>query len=151
MRATEAKNVTRSIVIFLLFLGSLFLMSSCAPSGDGAEGDPASTSELPPLTDDVIKERINDAYVRDVPEENGAGDPIFWNFDENEPKEIHVIDKQIDGNRATIVLDITTSSSPGTRNPRQLAGQIRTEWQLETGWVLRRWEIVRTEKYIDEI
>jgi hypothetical protein len=55
------------------------------------------------------------------------------------------VEKQVNGNGATIVLDITTTSSPGTRNPRQLAGQIRTEWKLRTGWVLRQWEIVKTE------
>jgi hypothetical protein len=31
------------------------------------------------------------------------------------------------------------------RNPRSLAGQIRTEWELKTGWALRKWEIVETE------
>jgi hypothetical protein len=30
-------------------------------------------------------------------------------------------------------------------NPRQLAGQIRTMWELKTGWALRKWEIVETE------
>ena len=92
----------------------------------------------------MIRERINDAYISEVPAENGTDKPIPWNFRENEPKEIAILEKQIDGGRATIVLDIKTSSAPG-RRPIHLAGQIRTEWALKTGWVLRRWEIVRTE------
>lgn len=121
----------------------------CAPSsspGDGAQSSPASASnDLPELTEDVIREQLNDSRVREVPEENGTAEPITWNFDYEEPKEITVVEKQMDGERATIVLDIKTRSGPGWRNPRALAGQIRTHWELRTGWVLRKWEIVKTE------
>lgn len=121
----------------------------CAPSssqGDGKQGPSASASNgLPEITDDMVRKRINYARVRQVPEENGGGEPIGWTFVQEEPKEIAIVDKQIEGGRATIVLDIKTSSGPRAREPRYLAGQIRTEWELRTGWVLRQWEIVRTE------
>jgi|GEM_PF-1419536 len=141
------------LTTFLLsFLGLALLVAcsfGCAPSssqGDGKQNPSAGASnELPELTEEIIHERINDARIREVPEENGTAEPISWSFDEDEPKEIAVVEKQMDGTRATIVLDIKTSSAPGMRNPRQLAGQIRTEWELRTGWVLRRWEIVRIE------
>jgi hypothetical protein len=68
-----------------------------------------------------------------------------WTFIPNEPKEITIVDKKIEGDHATIILDIKTSSGPRASGPRSLAGQIRTEWQLKTGWVLRKWEIVETE------
>jgi hypothetical protein len=55
------------------------------------------------------------------------------------------VDKQIEGSRATVLLDIKTRSAPRARSQRYLAGQIRTEWALKTGWVLRKWEIVDTE------
>ncbi len=51
----------------------------------------------------------------------------------------------MEGERATIIIDIKTNSSPGARSPRYLAGQIRTKWELQTGWALRTWEIVETE------
>lgn len=121
----------------------------CAPSssqGEGAQSSTASASnDLPELTEEVIREQLNDSRVREVPEENGTAEPITWNFDEEEPKEIAVVEKQVDGERATIVLDIKTRSGPGWRNPRSLTGQIRTYWELRTGWVLRKWEIVKTE------
>lgn len=136
-----------SLVLILTFL--LAISFGCAPPYSPS-GDNQSQSSEPgdnplEITDGMINERINGARVRKVSEENGAGEPISWTFNEGEPKEIRVVEKQIEGGRATIVLDIKTRSFPRAREPRQLAGQIRTEWQLETGWVLRKWEIVNTE------
>lgn len=148
----RALDVMRRIFLFSLYLGlALLLVGSfgCAPSsspGDGKQGSSSSASnDLPELSEEIIRERINNAGVWEVPEENGASEPISWRFDEDEPKEITVVEKQMQDERAAIILDIKTRSAPGSRNPRQLAGQIRTEWELSTGWALRRWEIVRTE------
>ena len=147
MRVTDTLRSSFLALLFLALTISFGLLVGCGPpsSPSGQDGSATGSTEQPELTDDVIRERINDAFVRDIPEENSAGDPIAWRFHESEPREIQVIDKQMNGSRATVVLDIKTSSAPGTRNPRHLAGQIRTEWKLATGWVLRRWEIVRTE------
>ena len=145
-------NVPRATVLLPSFLGLALLLTcsfGCAPpssQGDGKQNGSAPVSdELPELTEEIIKEQINETRVWEVPEESGAAEPITWNFDEDEPKEIAVVEKQMEGERATIVLDIKTRSAPGWRNPRSLAGQIRTEWELKTGWALRKWEIVRTE------
>ncbi len=134
------------------FLGLAFLLAcsfGCAPSssqGDGKQNPSASASnDLPEITDEKLRQEINDAYVREVPEENGAGEPINWSFDEEEPKEFTVVDKQMEGERATIIINIKTNSAPLSRSPKYLAGQIRTKWELQTGWALRTWEIVETE------
>ena len=146
------RNVPLAPFRFSTFLGLALLLAcsfGCAPSsspGDGKQSSTESTSgDMPELTEDIIRERINDAWVGDVPEENGAAEPINWSFDENEPKEIAVVEKQTSGVRATIVLDIKTRSAKHVRNPRELAGQIRTEWELKTGWALRKWEIIDTD------
>jgi hypothetical protein len=149
----KARHPSRDAFPLSLFLGLALLLacsSGCAPSssgGDGKAGEPASSAsgDVPELTEEVIRGQINDTRVWEVPEENNAAEPIVWNFDEDEPKEIVVVDKQLEGERATIVLDIKTGSAPGRRNARSLAGQIRTKWELRTGWVLRKWEIVETE------
>jgi len=148
----RGRNVSRATFLLSTFLGSALLLAcsfGCAPSssqGDGKQSPSASASnDLPELTEEMIRERINDAGVREVPEENGTAEPISWSFDEEEPKEITVVEKQMDGERATVLLDIKTRSASNVRNPRYLAGQIRTEWELKTGWALRKWEIVRTE------
>ena len=145
MRATKRKNMRRSEFLLSLFLGVIMLLAfsqGCAPNQNSPD---TASNDLPELNDETIRERINDAGVWDVPEETGAGEPISWRFDEDEPKEITVIEKRMEGERATIVLDIKTETAPNRRNLRRLAGQIRTEWELKTGWALRRWEIVRTE------
>ncbi len=142
----KVRNMPRSSRLVSLFLGFALLLAclpGCAPSNQSSS-DPASNN-LPELTEEIIRERINETGVWDVPEENGAGDPISWRFEENEPKEITVVEKKLDGESATIVLDIKTRSALNRRNPRSLAGQIRTEWQLQTGWTLRKWEIVETK------
>jgi hypothetical protein len=172
MRASNAKNMhtdkflqpaakqvrhirksPRRTFLLSIFSG-LFLLLACSfgcapssPQGDGAQSQsaPSTSNGVPELTEDLIKEQINDADVWEVPEENGAAEPIHWSFDENEPKEIAVVEKRVEGESATIVLDIKTWSAPHARNQRYLAGQIRTEWKLKTGWVLRKWEIVETE------
>lgn len=143
----HVRNAPRTSFLFSSIL-VLLLTSGCAPSSSpesGRQNPPTSApNDLPELTEEMIRERINDTGIREVPEENAAAEPISWNFKEDEPKEITVVEKQMDGERATIVLDIKTRSAANMRNPRLLEGQIRTEWELRTGWVLRRWEIVET-------
>lgn len=129
----------------LLLLACSIACGPPASKGDGQQGDPAASGETPELTDELIRQRINDARVYEVTPESGTGDPIPWGFDEDEPKEITVVDKQVTGDSATVVLDIKTQSNPRARTLRSLSGQIRTDWRLQTGWVLRRWEIVNTE------
>lgn len=143
-------NVLRRTFSLSSFLGLALLLGcsfGCAPSSPSEDGTQSSSAsnDLPEITEDVIRERINYTRVRQIPQENGSGEPISWTFVENEPKEIVVVEKKIEGERATVVLDIKTGSGPNARNPRTLAGQIRTEWELKTGWALRRWEIVNTE------
>jgi len=152
MRAIRhVRNVPGATFLPSSFLGLALLFCSfgCAPSssqGDGKQSSSAPASnDIPEITDEKIRQEINDAYVREVPEENGAGEPISWRFDEAEPKEFTVVEKQMEGDRATIIIDIKTQSAPGARSPKYLAGQIRTKWELQTGWMLRKWEIVETE------
>lgn len=136
----------RATVLLSTCLGLALLLAcsfGCAPAKQGSSD--SASNDLPELTEEIIRERINDAGVWEVPEENGAAEPISWSFDEDEPKEITVVEKQMDGESATIVLDIKTRSAPHMRNPRSLEGRVRTDWKLQTGWALRKWEIVWTE------
>jgi len=139
----KVRNAPRAIFLLSTFLGLALLLacaSGCAPAKQSSSD--SASNDVPELTDEIIRERINDVSIWEVPEENGAAVPISWRFDEDEPKEITVVEKQMDGESATVVLDIKTRA---VRNTRSLAGQIRTEWKLKTGWALRRWEIVETE------
>jgi hypothetical protein len=126
-------------VILIAFL--LLLADGCAPQ----RGQNAATSDRPEITDETMIDRINGSVVRKIPEADGAGEPISWVFYGNEPKELKVVEKQVEGDHAIIVLDVKTTSAERSNNKRYLAGQIRTEWRLESGWALRRWEIVDVE------
>jgi hypothetical protein len=149
----EVRILPRVIFLLSSFLGLAFLLAcsfSCAPSspqGNGKQSGSASSAsnDIPEITDEKIRQEINDVYIREVPEESGTGEPISWRIDYDEPKEFTIVEKQLEGDRASMVIDIKTQSAPGARNPRYLAGQIRTKWELETGWALRTWEIVETE------
>ena len=148
MRAIKAKRIRANtfLLLSILLLNCSFGCAPPPPQGDGTTGSSAPVSgEIPELTVELIYDQINDTGIRNVPEENGSAEPTSWNFDGDEPKEIAIVEKQMQGDRATIILDIKTTSAPRARDPRYLAGQIRTEWQLRTGWVLRKWEIVDTE------
>jgi hypothetical protein len=138
----------RSTSVLLTFLATplLALSFGCGgpPASQSAPDSPSSQGTIE-LTKEIIDQRINDTRVWDVMPESGTGEPISWSFDEDEPKEIAVVEQQIDGLKATIILDIKTQSAPRANNMRHLAGQVRTHWQLRAGWVLRRWEIVGTE------
>ena len=141
MQVTNAQMQRATFVGFVLLLVFSF---GCGPPASQGDSPPGST-DLLELTDEMIHERITYAWVRDVPSEDGSGEPITWRFRLNEPKEITILDKQLERTRATVVLDIKTRTTPRSRPQRQLAGQIRTEWELKTGWALRKWEIVDTE------
>jgi hypothetical protein len=145
---------TKLLIAFLL---AFSIGCGGPPSSSSDSGDP-SAGPIPELTDEVIRERINESWMREVPPDidgmkaanvisntDPTPEPISWGFGREEPKEITVVDKQMNGTRATIVLDIKTASGPRSRNRFELAGRIRTEWQLRTGWVLRKWEITDIE------
>ena len=144
----QANNVVMQLTGSLLYIAILVLSFGCAPASQQSGNGPSrsdATSDIPEITDEIIFRRINNAWVSEVPEENGAAKPIDWHFIESEPKEIKVVDKRVESTTATIVLDIKTTSSPRSREQRYLSGQIRTQWELSTGWVLRQWEIVDTD------
>lgn len=130
-------GVRLSMVAALLLVA--FLIGCTPPPPD------ADAEHTPQLTKEIIDERINDARVFEVPPENGNGEPISWSFDFDEPKEVTVVEQDIQATRATIILDIKTQSAPRARNLRTLAGRLRTDWALKSGLVTRRWEIVSTD------
>lgn len=142
-------NATFFRISFLVSALMLNASLGCAPSPveDAKQNDSAASAptDIPEITDEILQREINDVYLREVPEETGTGETISWRVEEYEPKEFTIVEKNIDGNRATIVLDIKTGTVPNAPSPKYLAGQIRTKWELQTGWAMRTWEIIETE------
>lgn len=129
----------------MLVLCAALITAACG-GPNNTSPDSASSGDAPPeLTDELIRERLVGSAVWEVPDASGIGRPITWHFIQSEPKDVVIVDRQVNGNDATVTLDIRTTSSPRSREKRYLEGRLRTEWHLRRGMVLRRWEIVGTE------
>jgi len=118
-----------------------------ALAGAACEGGPPPEDPRPEITLESIREDLNGQRVS-VPAEGDASEPSSWRFFPNEPKEIEIVEKQLAGDRATFLIDLRTRSSPRAEQQgitRRLAGRLRLHYELQTGFVLRKWEIVRIE------
>jgi hypothetical protein len=123
----------------------LFLFLSAFASACG--GAKPAEDKRPDITAEKIRDDLNGERVR-VPAEDGAAEPSSWRFFLNEPKELEILDTQMDGDRATIVVNLRTGTSPRAEQQgirKKLAGNIRLYYELHTYVAVRRWEIVRIE------
>jgi hypothetical protein len=130
--------------LFLLLLLALTCSGACSGSStnDGnAPGTDASDGR-PEITEEKIRQNINGRTVEGVPDEANTARPISWTFEPDEPKEFTVLEKKMDGDKATLVIDMKTRSAEGSDHPRQLSGQIRLHYELHTDFVMRWWRIV---------
>ena len=125
----------------LLLVGLLACAGACA--GGGGSSPPAD-DQRPEITAEKIREDINGERV-EVPPAEGITESRSWRFERHEPKEIEIVEKQLDGDSATIVIDIRTGSAPRVEKPKKLSGRLRLHYRLENGLVLRQWEIVEID------
>jgi hypothetical protein len=114
----------------------------------GACGDaPPEEDKRPEITVENIREDLDGQRVA-VPAEDGAPEPSSWRFFPSEPKEIEILEKEMAGDRATIVIDLRTRTSPRAEQQgitKKLAGRLRLYYELHSYVAVRRWEIVRIE------
>jgi hypothetical protein len=125
-------------LLLLLFLSAL--------AGTCGGGQPVE-DKRPEITLEKIREDINGERVS-VPADDGTSEPSSWRFFPNEPKEIEILDKQLAGDRATLVIDMRTRTSPRAEQQgitKTLAGRLRVHYELHTYVAVRKWEIVRIE------
>ena len=122
----------------------LLLLSALAGA---CEGGPPPEDRRPEITVEKIREDINGRQVS-VPAEGDASEPSSWRFYPNEPKEIEIVEKQLAGDKATLVIDMRTRTSPRSEQQgvtKKLAGRLRLHYELQSGLALRKWEIVGIE------
>jgi hypothetical protein len=126
---------------------SLLLLLSLSALAGACEGGPPPEDPRPEITLENISEDLNGKRVS-VPAEADASEPSSWRFFPNEPKEIEILEKQLAGDQATFLIDLRTRTSPRAEqqgHARRLAGRLRLHYELKTGLVLRKWEIVGIE------
>jgi len=132
----------------------LLLLSSALASACERRQPPEDL--LPEITLENIREDINGQRVS-VPPEDGASKSSSWRFFLNEPKEIEILEKRLAGYKATFVINLQTRTSPRAEQQgitKKLAGKLRLHYELNSYFVVRKWEIVRIEnisfKYLKE-
>ena len=126
---------------------SLLLLLRLSTLAGGCEGGQPPEDQRPEITLESILADLNGQRVS-VPAEGDASEPSSWRFFPNEPKEIEILEKHLAGDRATFLIDLRTRSSPRAEqqgDTRRLAGRLRLHYELQSGLVLRKWEIVRIE------
>ena len=128
----------REISLLLLLL--LSALSAC-------KAGPPPEDLRPDITGETILEDLNDQRI-DVPPEEGASEPSSWRFFLNEPKEIAILEKQLAGDKAILVIELQTRTSPRAEQQgikKRLAGKLRLHYELKSYLVVRKWEIVGME------
>lgn len=126
---------------------SLLLLLLLSALAGACEGGPPPEDLRPEITVEKIREDINGKRVS-VPAERGASEPSSWRFYLNEPKEIEILEKQLAGDKATLVINLRTRTSPRAEQQgitKKLAGRLRLHYELQSGFALRQWEIVQVE------
>ena len=126
---------------------SLLLLLLLSALVGACKAGPPPEDRRPEITVETILEDLNGQRIN-VPAEDGASEPSTWRFFLNEPKEIEILEKQLAGDKAILVIDVRTRTSPRAEQQgikKKLAGRLRLHYELQTGLVLRKWEIVRIE------
>lgn len=123
---------------------ALAVALACIAACGGGGKQTSAADNLPPLSPDNIRKDITGKWV-EVPSADGKSEPINWIFDWSEKRQIDILDQKIEGDHATFLINMTTHTNPRSRNPRSLTGQLRVHYQLQSGLILREWEIVEVE------
>lgn len=136
-----------------LTLAIPLLLLATAACGGGAQQQSAQ-DQLPEITLDSLREDLNGEWVK-VPAADGKSKPLSpWVFAHDEPKEVKILEQKIEGETATFLVELQTHTAPKSKNHYSLSGQLRLHYRLDSGLVLRKWEIDQIEnisfKYVNE-
>ena len=131
------------------------MLSWLTACGGGGAQQQSAQDQPPDITLETIREDINGEWVDGrVPAADDKSPPRGWAFDRSEPKQIEIVDQKVEGDHATFLINMQTRTAPRSRDPISLSGQLRLHYELESGLVFRKWEIVRVEnvsfKYVKE-
>lgn len=121
----------------------LCALSLAAAACDGSQAPPPD--DRPQITLEKIRDQIDGEMVGGIPDPKDPNKKTRWWFNPDEPKEITIVEQQSEGDRATIVIDMKTRSSPRANRKRVLSGRMRLHYELQSGLVLRQWEIVKID------
>ena len=137
----------RRLTIALLLAAATAGLGSAACGGQNSAGGPALSAtpeQRPELSAESIRRDINGKWVRLKPAD-GKSEPRSWVFSPEEPKEIEVVEQKLGEDEASFLINMKTRTVPRARNPISIEGQLRLRYRLESGLVLRQWDIDEVE------
>lgn len=136
----------RRLTIALLLCAATACAAACGGGGQGSSPALSATPEQrPELTPDIVRKAINGSWVEAVPAANGTDKPENWGFGYNEKKEIEIVEQKMEGDRATVVVNMKTRSNPRERRQLSLEGQLRFHLELKTDFIFRQWDVTEVE------
>ena len=134
----------------LALLAAAASLAACSGRGaGGASSQPPQPSDTPQdnrpdITPETVRERLGYARVR-APNVENEKETVPWRFSRRELQEVNVVDRKFDGDRAQICVDVKTHSVPGAEKPVSSEGRLRLDFELESGLILRQWELRHIE------
>lgn len=136
----------RRLTIALLVCCAAAFAAACGGGGQNSSPALSATPEQrPELTPEVVRKAINGSWIEGVPAADGKDKPENWGFGYNEKKEIEIVEHKVDGDRATVVVNMKTRSNPRERRQLSLEGQLRFHLELETEFIFREWDVSEVE------
>ena len=78
---------------------------------------------------------------KDIVGKNTGEGIMSWIFDKNEPRDISIVESKYEGDKAIIVIDMKTQSTPGSFMRSQMAGKLRLHYE----WIAKEWNLTRVE------
>jgi hypothetical protein len=140
---TPAAKTLRLLLSAALLLGAL---AACGESPTAtadnanmrAADQGAGQKEIP------VEKIVRDVVGRVVPitEVRGDGAPTDWTFEADEFKQVEIVEAQVTGNSAAIVILMTTRNNPG---PNEDAVQVSGKLQLRYERAGGRWNLKAIE------
>lgn len=86
--------------------------------------------------------KINvETIQRDIVGKNTGEGIGTWTFDENELRQISILESKYEGDKATIIVDMKTQSAPGSLMRSQMAGKLCLHYE----WNEEEWNLTQVE------
>ena len=147
-RTLEDSKMPASRLTFALLLCCAAACAAGCGGGQGSSASPtfsATPEQRPELTPEAVRKAINGSWIADVPAADGKDKPENWGFGYNEKKEIEIVEQKVEGDRATVVVNMKTRSNPRERRQLSLEGRLRFHLELQTEFIFREWRVSDVE------
>jgi hypothetical protein len=113
-----------------------------AQTSSGERGGDSLRVQLPQKTEITVAKVLKDIIGKQVQATDAAGQaqPMSWTFEENEPKQVEILERQAKDNDIALIIQMSTSGAPGSQDANvQLTGRLRLHYQWNNqDWILGR-------------